>query len=283
VKLQAKTQSALRGLWELVSGRIKHTVEGVERGQVSARRPKLITAATHARENGLAVLVPDLSRLIRAESYHRHKNPGAVPTAEEFARLHELTLGVPLVTVAAPDLTETQRHAATIKRSGKAGRKRRFFSDKEAEEIFYDLGNYYLTFSGWRWENSLAFIARGCRYRVSPSMLDKLADTMSPYGITWRQRAIDRATREGWHKAFPGGKFGPLHRAENYWPARFPPGYFEPCTDEELAAMADARTWDRPPEFRPVQEWERWTREPLSGHRRLLEIKNENHLVPPKG
>src|SRR5262245_15298171 len=95
---------------------------GVESGKVSCPRPCLVAAAEWANERQAILVAADLSRFIRAEDYHRRTNWDAWPSDEEFQVLRELTLGVPLATLAPPELTESERHSRATKRTARCGR-----------------------------------------------------------------------------------------------------------------------------------------------------------------
>ena len=125
----------------------------------------------------------DLSRFLRARSYSRTRNRNAWPTQEEFARLHELTLGVPLATVESPLLSEDERHSGATKRTGRAGRPRAV-GDELAEKIFAEVSTIFQSYGSdrRRWFPSLRQLSR--MFHVSPATIHRLLYQPSPFSLT---------------------------------------------------------------------------------------------------
>jgi hypothetical protein len=113
--LEAQAMSVRSAMKELDPGlRVRGWFLAIEGGKVSPEEearlkerrrrlcPKLKEAAAYAKDLGVPLVVADLSRFIRAEAYDRQANSNALPTPDEWRRLGELTLGVPLLSVADP-------------------------------------------------------------------------------------------------------------------------------------------------------------------------------------
>lgn len=193
--LRAKTEAIVSAIRASAPERRVWVFQGVEGGKLTHPRPIIVDAAKCANENNCGMAACDLARLIRAADYSRTENRYAWPTAEEFERLHELTLRVPLVTVESPFLTEDERHSRATKRTGKAGRPRSI-DDVLAAKIFNALGYLYVHWDEkWRWERPIREIADS--FGVSPSAIERAADRISPSGLTWRDAAIRKAEAEG--------------------------------------------------------------------------------------
>jgi hypothetical protein len=194
VKLEQKTEPLVAAIRKRFPFRVRTVVQGVETGKLADPRPYLLEAAEYAKKHGCIIVASDLSRFIRAQSYHRRKNPEAVPPMEEMDRLGIMTYRVPLLTLLDPDLTEAARHGEAIRRTKKAGRPRAI-TPELAEQIFADLGAYFVSRSDrWRWRTPLRLIAES--YEVSPYAIQRLADTEAPgRGKTWRQLAIEKGER----------------------------------------------------------------------------------------
>jgi hypothetical protein len=193
-KLKAKTAALRAEAERLVPGRILHdpVFQDQEAGKLSDPRRCLVAAAAFAAEDGLALLAPDLSRFLRSEDYHRTKNPEAWPTPGEFGRLRELTLGVPLVTVADPRLTEAGRHARRMKRAAGCGRPREISPQKEAA-ILAALGRPRLErgTSRVRWETPIEAVAED--FGVSVGAVKHFLRRRSAGGTSYRDRAVREA------------------------------------------------------------------------------------------
>jgi hypothetical protein len=194
-KLKAKTEALRTEAERLVPGRIVEVFQGQEAGKLSEPRRCLVAAARYAAGHGLALLAYDLSRFLRARHYHRTKNPEAWPTPEEFGRLRELTLGVPLVTVADPRLTEAGRHARRMKRAEGCGRPREISPRTEAA-ILAALGRPRLErgTSRVRWQTPIEVVAE--EFGVSVGAVKHFLRKRSPDGTSYRDRAYARALRE---------------------------------------------------------------------------------------
>lgn len=194
-KLQEKTDAARAEVRARAPGKLRCTVQGVELGKLSAPRPKLRRATDYAARHELIIVANDLSRFIRSEAYDRHTNNEAVPTAEEFARLHELTGGAVLATLADPLMTEKERQSLATRRTGKAGRPRSI-DDALAEKIFADLGwLVYLENGTARWECPIAEVARA--FGVSIGAIYRALHRNSPSGKTWWRLALEKAVAVG--------------------------------------------------------------------------------------
>jgi hypothetical protein len=196
VKLEAKTKPVIQAVMKAAPKRLYGLVLAVEEGQIGALRRHLQIAVHWALEQKCILVAPDLSRFIRAEAYNRRTNRNAFPTAEEFAQLRERTHGIPLATIESPYLSEDERHSKATRRTGKAGRRKKI-DDDLAHRIFFDLRECLLSLSGrgYLWEGPIRIVAK--RYGVSRSTIERVADTLSPYGITWRELAIQRARDKG--------------------------------------------------------------------------------------
>ncbi|MCE9533794.1 MAG: hypothetical protein K8T89_22095 [Planctomycetes bacterium] len=186
--LQAKTDAVVDETFRLAPEHAQLVaVQGVEEGKLSVRRKWLIEAAEQAKPNGSIIVAADLSRFLRPESYHRRTNPDAWPTAEEFAWLHEITLGVPLATLAHPTLIESQRHGLATKRTGRAGRPSSM-TDELAKWIFCNLGCR----CNGRWSNSIRSVAEyvGVSLGLVQRLLNKKipceACCQSERGLRWK-------------------------------------------------------------------------------------------------
>jgi len=183
--LEEKTAALYRAVRQITDRRSHHIEHGIEPGQVtiSGWRPCLRRAATEARQCGAILVTMDLSRFIRAMAYSRTQNRNAWPTAAEFAKLHELTLGVPLATVESPQLSESQRHSLATKRSGRAGRPR--IPYELAAEIFTAVDMIYVSDGGRvEWIPSLRKLARA--FGVSATTITRLVyRPVQSDGVTW--------------------------------------------------------------------------------------------------
>lgn len=199
-RLEAKTAPVVAEVLRLAPGRLRRIVRAVEEGKLSRPRPdrprpRLIDAASYARDRGCIVVAADLSRLIRAEAYDRRKNAEAWPRPEEFDRLRELTFGVPLATLLDPESTERERLSRATRRTGTAGRPRAI-DDELAARIFDALGPLC---AGRRtplaWERPLADVA--AEFGVSVSAIVRASERPSPSGLTWREEGLKKAERLG--------------------------------------------------------------------------------------
>jgi hypothetical protein len=194
-KLTEKADALLRDVREVVCPRhrLRQIVRKVEKGKLSdpQHRATLERVCDDARRLGAMVVTSDLSRFVRAATYHWRKNPLAWPTEEELEDLRCLAGGVPLVTFERPDLTEGERHSLATRRTGRAGRPRKI-DDELAARIFDALDYFCWDPSGRpRWGRPLAAVAR--RFGVSPGAIVQAADRASPTGRTWREEALRRA------------------------------------------------------------------------------------------
>jgi hypothetical protein len=196
-KLKAKTAALRAEAERLVPDRVLQdpVFQDQEEGRLSDPRRCLVAAAAFAAEHGLALLAYDLSRFLRAWDYHRTKNPEAWPTPGEFAGLRELTLGVPLVTVADPRLTEAERHARRMKRAEGCGRPQEISPQKEAA-ILAALGRPRLDRgpSRVRWQTPIEAVAG--EFGVSVGAVKHFLRKPSADGTSYRARAYARALRE---------------------------------------------------------------------------------------
>jgi hypothetical protein len=210
---QAMTvMDAVRGLIGPDRLGVRRIVAAVETSRVGdgCDRRKLIAAAEAARKRWWpAYLVAvDRSRFIRAEAYDRKTEAGrlAEPTAAEYARLRELTGGVPLVTVEPPDLTEAERQSRAIRRSGKAGRPRAVDDQLAARLALYFAEHYIVNQKSGRryWVSQVELakvVRRWTRKKVSPNAVRDLLRRPAPDGSgrtlgEWA-RALWKARLEG--------------------------------------------------------------------------------------
>jgi hypothetical protein len=81
VKLEDKTKAASKEIIKQVSAfgchMVLRTFQGVEKGKMSAQRKILEDAASFALAKACMLVAPNLSRLIRAETYDHLTNPNA--------------------------------------------------------------------------------------------------------------------------------------------------------------------------------------------------------------
>ncbi|MBI1915631.1 MAG: recombinase family protein [Planctomycetes bacterium] len=234
-KLQEKTDALVNAIRAQVPARIVSIVDAVEEGKLTKPRPKLQEAARLAAKQGCILVVADLSRFLRAEAYDPQKNLNAWPTREEFAHLKELTLGVPLATVASPFLSESDRHSAATRRTGKAGRPRKISPEMEAD-IFERLGCYAVfpwDLGGLRWERSLATVAK--LFGVHPSTIKRMADRKSPSGRTWKKEGLRKAERQGLLEITEDGICGRHGMSRSDWedPSKCPTPLSDPDWEED--------------------------------------------------
>jgi hypothetical protein len=196
--LENKTHAIVTEVLKLdPRNKLRFISRGIEKGKVSSPRPQLLRAAKFAacQHKPMIIVASDLSRFIRSESYHHQKNPEAQPTPEEFARLHEMTYGVPLATIEHPSMSEAERHSKAVKRTGRCGRPGSI--DPElAERIFAALGHLCIDVSGrFRWQRPLSEVAQ--HYRVTVRSVRRAYSAIAPNGKTWRDNALEKAEAEG--------------------------------------------------------------------------------------
>ena len=134
-------------------------------------------AAKYAAEQGEILCALNLSRFIRAEAYHRVHNIDAIPTPDEFAKLRELTLGVPLATLHSPLATESVRHIRATKMGKSQGRPKSVPLDM-MWKIVQALGTWDTEEFPQRYETPVATVA--ARFRVSKSAVDRLLTKRIP-------------------------------------------------------------------------------------------------------
>ncbi len=157
VLLAARSEAFAEAVRRLAPGRVKRMpLFGIEPGQVWCPRPVLVEVATYAKERGYGIGVPDPTRLVRGE---RKKNRNTDPLLADLDRLHEITFGVPLVSLADPTLTESERQSAAIRLSGKAGPKIKA-DEKQLLKVFGLLGRK----RNGKWEHSFRQIAARCPF-----------------------------------------------------------------------------------------------------------------------
>jgi hypothetical protein len=203
-KLWDKTVEPVTDILRLAPGKLRFSLRAVESGKLSRPRKGLIRACEEARKRGGMVVAPDLSRLIRAESFCHRTNLDAWPTPEEFAMLREMTGGVLLATLADPTISERERRSIATKRTGKAGRPRSI-DDEMAADIFAFLDFFCWDWSGRpRWGERLADVAD--IFGVSKAAILRASERVSPSGKTWRDEAIDKAEKLGLLKRGKNGE-----------------------------------------------------------------------------
>lgn len=182
--------------------RVRYLPRGVEEGKLSNPRPSLRDAVDYATKCGAIIVAADLSRFIRSESYHRTKNPDAVPTKREMELLRKFTLCVPLATVLDPSASESERHSAATRRPGTCGRPRSI-TPEMARRIFEDLGALLPAPRGWRWAGPLEEIAAD--FGVSVEAIRRESERPSPSGLTWRELGFKKSEEAGFIKIEPSG------------------------------------------------------------------------------
>jgi hypothetical protein len=212
VRLEEKTDVVQRALRKIAGyGKLKWIVPVVEYGKMSATRPGLRRVIKGARERGLIVCAPDVSRFIRSEAYDRRTNNNAEPTPDEIALLLRMAGRVPLATLEKPTLTESERHSRATKR-GECGRPRKKMKYRLAYRILEELGlpffwNGRIIWSGG--DSSLASVAK--RFGVSKLDVQRLVDLPVPEALgngngrtrlRWKDfcnpaRAFQRAHEQG--------------------------------------------------------------------------------------
>ena len=106
-----------------------------------------------------------------------------MPTPDEFARLHELTGGVILATIADPSITEAERHSLATKRTKKCGRPRKPLDVRDAYRILEALGTRD---SDGRWKVSIAAVAKNLG--IPPARIQRFLDSPVPglEGLRWK-------------------------------------------------------------------------------------------------
>jgi len=183
-KLVEKTDTIVKEVLMFAPGKLRHTVQGVEEGKPSAKRPKLLEAAEVAREHGLILVASDLSRFLRSEAYDRRKNHEVKPTPEEVTEFRE-TIGwdIILATIAHPTITESERHSLATKRTKKCGRRRKPLDVRDAYRILEALGSRD---SDGRWKVSIAVVAK--RLGLPPARIQRFLDSPVPglEGVRWK-------------------------------------------------------------------------------------------------
>ncbi len=118
-------------------------IYGVESGKLSEPRPLLHSVIDLGRQNRAGILVRDVPRLVRPESFDKVTNPKALATAEDIAALLALADGVPFIaTIKPPDATYQQIHGAAtsegMERTRAAGKRlgrRRSYDEEIQSEI----------------------------------------------------------------------------------------------------------------------------------------------------
>lgn len=189
--LDAQADSVVAAVEKVAPGRIREVVKA--HGEISKvtgtlaeirkARHHLEEASEYAEAEGCALVAADVSRFLRSAAYDRKTNTTATPTPAELMRFWKLTRGVPLVTVADPNLSESERQSLAVKR-GKPGRPTSLNS-KKLVKIFNELGHW----DGKRWEKPLRKVAK--KHGTTPSRITEYADKPIEPGksLTWRQHA----------------------------------------------------------------------------------------------
>lgn len=121
--LAEKARAAGEAMYEMAPGRLRRVTPfyGIEKGQITSPRPTLTEALSYAWSHGAGIVAADLSRIIRSDEFGPN-NIEAVPRADEFQGLEELSKGIVIATLLPPETTEGERRSLATKRSGKAGR-----------------------------------------------------------------------------------------------------------------------------------------------------------------
>lgn len=128
--LEMKACSADVMLQQIVGQYCEQLFYRVESGSVYRSRIMLERAAKFAEQKGCVLVAPDLTRFIRPDVYYtlprgkglNEARKAALPTQEEYEKLRELTLGVPLATLVDPKATWQERHSCATKLRQNAGR-----------------------------------------------------------------------------------------------------------------------------------------------------------------
>jgi hypothetical protein len=76
----------------------------------------LVPPIDAAKKQGAKLFAESLSRIVRSKSYHPVWDPEAQPSDEQLHRLHDMSDGVPLVTVVAPAAPANEERGYQSKR-----------------------------------------------------------------------------------------------------------------------------------------------------------------------
>jgi hypothetical protein len=197
-KLEDKTHAVIIEVLRLARDKLRRIVRAVEEGKLSKPRRKLLAAIEYARayqkasRSRVILVTGDLSRFIRAESYHRVKNREARPTPEEFAKLRAMAGGVILATLADPAMTESERHSRATRATGRCGRPPDPVDHKLNLRILATLGRPFASsITGslqWGEDTSLSKVAK--QFNVAKSKVQRLVDGRVP------RELVEGRTRE---------------------------------------------------------------------------------------
>lgn len=210
VKLDEKTYAVSDQVCRMAPGRVRMIASGVEEGKLSKRRPTLIRAVESAtrwsarRHQPVILVASFLSRWIRSEDYHRLDNPEAPLTDADIARLHEVTNGFILTTLAPPTLTESEMQSYATNLTGKAGRPTKMTPDMQ-NQVFESLA-YCLPDDLGRTHYGRSLRRVAADFGISPATIIGCMDRPSPLPeLTWRNWLLKNAEEEELISILPDG------------------------------------------------------------------------------